>query len=173
MEGVLTFFFPNRKNYLTLTKINFIIVFLTIKSLGINFENSQYLLICHLKKFLQKIRRNTNTSRKIKFVGEMNLTIRFFTPKNLGINLNIIKYLSLWPPKKFMKKIDFFFKFVPRPPIATVFWLRNPSGMSSQHPRCRATNIWGSHVKPPKEISIYQNSIIVWCEKKYQYIKSP
>ena len=140
---------PNRKNYWTWTKINITIVFLTIESLGVNFEISQYLLICHLKKFLQKIRCNTNKSIKMKFVGEMNVTIRFFTPKNVGINLNIIKYLSLWHPKKFMKKIVFFFKFVPQPPIPAVFWLRNPPGTSSQCPRVCATNIWGSRVEPP------------------------
>ena len=149
MGGVINFFFPNRKNYWTLTKINFTIVFLTIQSLGINFKISQNLLIWHLKKFPQKTRCNTNKSRKIKFVGEMNLTIRFFTPNNLGINLNIIKYLSLLPPKKFMKKNRFFFKFVPRPPILAVFWLRNPPGTSSQCPRVCATNIWGSRVEPP------------------------
>ena len=140
---------PNRKNYWTLTPINITIVFLTIESLGINFKNSQHLLICHLKKFLQNIRRNTNKSIKMKFFGEMNVTIRFFTPKKVGINLNIISYLSLWPQKKIMKKIRFFFKFVPRPPIPLVFWLRDPPETSSQRPRGCATNVWGSRVEPP------------------------
>ena len=124
--------------------------FLKFKSLGINFEISQNLLICHLKKFPQKTRRNTNKSRKIKFFGEMNLTIKCFTPKNIGITLNTIKYLSLWPQNNLWNKIRFFYKFVPQPPIPAVFWLHNPSGKSSQRPRGCATNICGSRVKPPK-----------------------
>ena len=111
MGGVITFFFPNRKNYWTLT----------IKSLGINFEISQYLLIFHLKKYLQKIRRNTNKEHK-KFVREMNLTIRFFTPKNVAINLNTINYLLLWPQKKLWKIIRFFFLNLFRDPQSWRFF---------------------------------------------------
>ena len=102
--GFHKLFFPNRKNYWNLTKLNFTIVFLTIQSLGKNFKISQNLLIWHLKKFPKKTSRNTNKSRKIKFFGKMNFTIRFFTPENVGININITKYISLWPSKKSMKK---------------------------------------------------------------------
>ena len=126
MGGVINFFFPNRKNYWTLTKINFTIVFLTIQSLGINFKISQNLLIWYLKKFPQKTSCNTNKSRKIKFFGEMNLTIKFFTPENVGINLNITKYISLLPPKKFMKKYIFVLKICSLTPNPGGFLVARP-----------------------------------------------
>ena len=156
MGGVINFFFPIRKNYWTLKKINFTIVFLTIQSLGINFKISQNLLIWHLKKSPQKTRCNTNKSRKIKFFGEMNLTIRFLTPKKVGINLNTINYLSLWPPKKLWKIIRFFSNLFCNPQSQQFFGCATPP---RRHPDIQGVAqpiLGGSRVEPPYSYIFYK-----------------